>query len=100
MDHRLIFWHRFKGAGNSFLGGLAAGLALTNGDVFEGTRYLNSVRSHVQPILVLMGINNQPHSTRQCPHHTPSNSLAYPRSLGHHMISGVRNGMGIPHGQG
>ena len=25
-----------QGAGNSFLGGLAAGLALTNGDVFEG----------------------------------------------------------------
>jgi sugar/nucleoside kinase (ribokinase family) len=27
------------GAGNSFLGGLAAGLVLTNGDVFEAARY-------------------------------------------------------------
>lgn len=27
------------GAGNSFLGGLAAGLALTNGDVFEAAFY-------------------------------------------------------------
>jgi len=27
------------GAGNSFLGGLAAGLALTNGDVVEAARY-------------------------------------------------------------
>ena len=26
------------GAGNSFLGGLAAGLALRDGDVYEGTR--------------------------------------------------------------
>ena len=31
------------GAGNSFLGGLAAGLALKNGDVYEGTWYPNCV---------------------------------------------------------
>ncbi len=30
---------RDQGAGNSFLGGLAAGLVLTNGDVFEGKRW-------------------------------------------------------------
>ncbi len=29
--------YKYLGAGNSFLGGLAAGLALRDGDVFEGT---------------------------------------------------------------
>ena len=29
-----------SGAGNSFLGGLAAGLALADGDVFEGNVHL------------------------------------------------------------
>jgi sugar/nucleoside kinase (ribokinase family) len=44
VDQRLISWPALayvlvlnRGAGNSFLGGLAAGLALTNGDVFAGT---------------------------------------------------------------
>jgi hypothetical protein len=50
-------WRRFEGAGNSFLGGLAAGLALTNGDVFEGTYYMNRmpVHVHVHFIFALMG---------------------------------------------
>ena len=29
--------YEYLGAGNSFLGGLAAGLALRDGDVYEGT---------------------------------------------------------------
>ena len=45
--HLLVWTHRLTcgaalayeclGAGNSFLGGLAAGLALRDGDVYEGT---------------------------------------------------------------
>ena len=34
---------REQGAGNSFLGGLAAGLVLTNGDVFEGKRWATTL---------------------------------------------------------
>ena len=57
-----------QGAGNSFLGGLAAGLVLTNGDVFEGKRrgYTKRTTSqHVSPSAALYGTVSASYTVEQ-----------------------------------
>lgn len=53
------------GAGNAFLGGLIAGLSLTNGDVFSG-----QCRNHAHHRVCNVNISLQLRSTPQCLHPT------------------------------
>ncbi|KAI9510441.1 Ribokinase-like protein [Russula earlei] len=85
------------GAGNSFLGGLAAGLVLTNGDVFEGMCCPNGM--HLDMCKPINRSNNQPCFTRQYRHPTPSNSTVCLSSLDHRAMFRGRSGMAIHHGE-
>ena len=53
IDGGLIVCVRWIGAGNAFLGGLAAGLYFAQGDVFEGKETILVHRSPVDNMLLL-----------------------------------------------
>jgi len=58
-----------QGAGNSFLGGLAAGLVLENGDVYKGTSFSATIGPASQRVLQL-------HFMHPYPPHLPSSNTA------------------------
>lgn len=66
---------KYSGAGNSFLGGLGAGLALTGGDVVQGAWH-----GSYRPVAMFDNegiLNRQRHSTRRYRPRSPSNNKGF-----------------------